>query len=210
MTAKEQLDQGLTALGLDLMPVVRERLLAYAALILKWNKVYNLTAVRDEAGVIALHLLDSLSVLPYLEGRTLADIGSGAGLPGIVLAIARPDLSVTLVESNSKKSSFQQQVRIELKLDNVCCLCQRVEQVRPDRPFDIVISRAFADMADFVHWSGHLLAPGGCLAAMKGVQPTDEIARLPKGYAAMQTIPLRVPGVDAARHLVLVRRDETE
>lgn len=207
MNARTQLDQGLAQLGFDLPPEARERLLTYAQLIQKWNKVYNLTAVRDEAGVIALHLLDSLSVLPYLEGQTLADIGSGAGLPGLVLAIARPDLAVTLIESNSKKSSFQQQVRIELKLNNVQCLCRRVEEVKPEKPFDIVISRAFADMADFVNWSGHLVAPGGCLAAMKGVMPSDEIARLPQGYAAMQTIALNVPGVDAARHLVLVRRD---
>lgn len=207
MNAEQQLDAGLAALGLDLSAEVRQGLLRYAALILKWNRVYNLTAVRDEAGVIALHLLDSLAVLPYLEGQTLADIGSGAGLPGIVLALVRPDLQVTLIESNQKKSSFQQQARIELKLDNVQCLCRRVEDVQPEKPFDIVISRAFADLADFAQWSAHLMAPGGCLAAMKGVYPVDEIARLPQGYAAVQSIPLTVPGVDAARHLILVRRD---
>lgn len=207
MSVAKQLADGLSALRISLAPEVQNRLLAYGALILKWNRVYNLTAVRDEASVVALHLLDSLSVLPYLEGQTLADIGSGAGLPGMVLAIVRPDLQVTLVESNQKKNAFQQQARIELALENVRCLCQRVEAVQPERPFDIVISRAFADLSDFVRLSNHLIGPAGCLAAMKGVYPADEIARLPAGYAAVQTIPLVVPGVDAARHLVLVRRD---
>ena len=202
MTPRNVLEEGLQSMGLEVSAAARDCLLAYAALMLKWNRVYNLTAVRDEISVIRLHLLDSLAVLPFLEGSTLADIGSGGGLPGIPLAIVRPELSVTLVESNQKKSAFQRQAGIELGLTNLVPVCARVEQ--HEGAYDIVTSRAFAELVDFVSLSSHLVAPGGVLAAMKGIYPVDEIARLPTGFHVKQSIPLSVPGVEGERHLILI------
>jgi len=208
MTAAEQLARGLAALGLDLSPAAQDRLLAFAALLRKWNKVYNLTALRDEEQVISHHLLDSLAVLPHLgNAKRLADIGSGGGLPGIPLALARPDLKVALVESNQKKSAFQQQARIELDLANVSVHCTRVEDWRPEEKLDAVISRAFSDLAEYISLSGHLLAEGGALLAMKGVYPYEEIAQLPAGWRVAEVTPLQVPGVEGARHLVRVVRE---
>ncbi|MBM3390522.1 MAG: 16S rRNA (guanine(527)-N(7))-methyltransferase RsmG [Betaproteobacteria bacterium] len=208
MSAAEQLMRGLAALGLDLPPTAQDKLLAFAALLGKWNKVYNLTALRDEEQVISHHLLDSLAVLPQLGGaKRLADIGSGGGLPGIPLAIARPDLQVALVETSQKKSAFQQQAKIELGLGNVSVHCARVEAWRPEEKFDAVISRAFSDLAEFVRLSGHLLTEGGALLAMKGVHPYEEIAQLPAGWRVADVTPLQVPGVEGARHLVRVERE---
>ena len=207
MNSTEQLARGLAALGLDLPPPAQEKLLAFAALLGKWNKVYNLTALRDETQVISHHLLDSLAVLPHLRNaKRLADIGSGGGLPGIPLAIARPELQVALVESNQKKSAFQQQAKIELGLANVSVHCERVEAWQPEEKCDVVVSRAFSDLAEFVKLSGHLLAEGGALLAMKGVHPYEEIAQLPAGWRVAEVIPLQVPGVEGARHLVRVER----
>lgn len=208
MSAADQLARGLAALGLDLPPAAQEKLLAFAALLGKWNKVYNLTALRDERQVISHHLLDSLAVLPHLgaAGR-LADIGSGGGLPGIPLAIARPQLKVALVESSQKKSAFQQQAKIELDLANVSVHCVRAEAWQPAEKFDAVIARAFSDLAEFVQLSGHLLAPGGALLAMKGVHPYEEIAQLPTGWHVAEVTALHVPGVEGARHLVRVVRE---
>ncbi len=208
MKSEEQLARGLAALGLDLPPAAQEKLLAYAALLGKWNKVYNLTALRDEEQVVSHHLLDSLAVLPHLGGaKRLADIGSGGGLPGIPLAIARPGLQVALVESNQKKSAFQQQAKIELGLANVSVHCERVEAWQPEEKCDVVISRAFSDLAEFVKLSGHLLAEGGALLAMKGVHPYEEIAQLPAGWRVAEVTLLQVPGVEGARHLVRVERE---
>ena len=207
MNSTGQLSRGLVALGLDLPPSAQEKLLAFAALLGKWNKVYNLTALRDAEQVISHHLLDSLAVLPHLDGaKRLADIGSGGGLPGIPLAIARPDLQVALVESNQKKSAFEQQAKIELGLANVSVHCERVEAWQPEEKCDVVVSRAFSDLAEFVRLSGHLLAEGGVLLAMKGVHPYEEIAQLPAGWRVAEVIPLQVPGVEGARHLVRVER----
>ena len=207
MNSTGQLSRGLVALGLDLPPSAQEKLLAFAALLGKWNKVYNLTALRDAEQVISHHLLDSLAVLPHLDGaKRLADIGSGGGLPGIPLAIARPDLQVALVESNQKKSAFEQQAKIELGLANVSVHCERVEAWQPEEKCDVVVSRAFSDIAEFVKLSGHLLAEGGALLAMKGVHPYEEIAQLPAGWRVAEVIPLQVPGVEGARHLVRVER----
>ncbi len=207
MNSTEQLARGLAALGLELPPPAQEKLLALAALLGKWNKVYNLTALRDEQQVVSHHLLDSLAVLPHLgNAKRLADIGSGGGLPGIPLAIARPELQVALVESNQKKSAFQQQAKIELGLVNVSVHCERVEAWQPEEKCDVVISRAFSDLAEFVKLSGHLLAEGGALLAMKGVHPYEEIAQLPAGWRVAEVIPLQVPGVEGARHLVRVER----
>jgi 16S rRNA (guanine527-N7)-methyltransferase len=207
MTSEEQLARGLAALGLDLPPSAQEKLLAFAALLGKWNRVYNLTALRDAEQVISHHLLDSLAVLPHLgKAKRLADIGSGGGLPGIPLAIARPQLPVALVESNQKKSAFEQQAKIELGLTNVSVHCERAEAWQPEEKCDVVISRAFSDLAEFVKLTGHLLAEGGVLLAMKGVHPYEEIAQLPAGWRVAEVIPLQVPGVEGARHLVRVER----
>ncbi len=210
MTPREQLARGLAALslsGLDLPAIAQEQLLTFAALLGKWNKVYNLTALRDESQVISHHLLDSLAVLPHLgTAHWLADIGSGGGLPGIPLAIARPEMNVALVESNQKKSAFEQQAKIELGLANVSVHCARVEAWQPSEKPDVVISRAFSDLAEFVRLSGPLLAEGGALLAMKGVHPYEEIAQLPAGWRVAEVTPLQVPGVEGARHLVRVER----
>jgi 16S rRNA (guanine527-N7)-methyltransferase len=210
MTEAELLRRGLTALGLDLPPAAQERLLAYAALLRKWNRVYNLTAIRDPEQVVSHHLLDSLAVLPYLaDVRTLADVGSGGGLPGVALAIARPDLAVTSIEAVSKKSSFQQQARIELGLANFLPVCARVESFRPDVAFDGVISRAFSDLAEFARLASHLIAPVGRLYAMKGVYPSGEIEALPTEVALERCVELAVPELGAARHLIVLKRNES-
>jgi 16S rRNA (guanine527-N7)-methyltransferase len=202
------LAEGLVTLGLALPADTQTRLIAFGELLLKWNKVYNLTAIRAPQEVITHHLLDSLAVLPHLDGvRSLADIGSGGGLPGIPLAIVRPDLAVSSVETVNKKASFQQQAKIELALANFEPLNERVENLRPAQPFDAVISRAFSELALFVDLAGHLLAPGGRMLAMKGVYPDDEIARLPAGWHVARSDRLNVPGLGAERHLITVERD---
>jgi 16S rRNA (guanine527-N7)-methyltransferase len=202
------LAEGIAALGLSLPEGAEDRLAAYLALLVKWNKVYNLTAIRDPQEMVTHHLLDSLAVLPVLQksalaGRCvrLADIGSGAGLPGLVLAIARPDWSITSVEAVEKKAAFQRQAKIELGLDNVAIHCGRVEELRDT--FDAAISRAFASLADFVGFAGHI-AP--CLWAMKGVYPADELAALPAGWRLAASEELSVPGLGAQRHLLRLER----
>jgi 16S rRNA (guanine527-N7)-methyltransferase len=196
------LDEGIDALGLELSPETRIRLQAYLTLLQKWNRVYNLTAVRDPDQMVTHHLLDSLAVLPHLAGvRTLADVGSGGGLPGLILAACRPDLQLTSVESNQKKASFQQQAKIELDLANVSIHCGRVESMKGY--FDAVISRAFAELADFVRWAGHL---SGRLLAMKGTYPEAELDRLPTGWRVAETVKLVVPGLDAERHLIVLEK----
>lgn len=206
-----QLADGIAALGLVLPQETVDRLLAFGELLLKWNKVYNLTAIRDPREVITHHLLDSLVVLPHLTRvERLADIGSGGGLPGIPLAIVRSGLIVNSIETVNKKASFQQQARIELQLGNFSVINERVEKVTPDRlpggAADGVISRAFSSLADFVNLSGHLLGEGGALYAMKGVHPADEVEALPAGWAVTAVHALSVPGLDAERHLLVIER----
>ena len=206
-----QLADGTAALGLALPQETVDRLLAFGELLLKWNKVYNLTAIRNPQELITHHLLDSLAVLPQLAAvNRLADIGSGGGLPGVVLAIVRPGLVVTSIETVGKKASFQQQAKIELGLGNFSVVNKRVEQVQaealPGGAPEGVISRAFSSLADFVALSGHLAAEGGALYAMKGVHPRDEIAALPAGWAVTETHGLTVPGLGAERHLLVIRR----
>jgi 16S rRNA (guanine527-N7)-methyltransferase len=199
-----QLSEGLTALDLTLVPAQREKLLAYLALLAKWNAVHNLTAVREEAKMVSHHVLDSLAVLPYLAEGNLLDVGSGGGLPGIPLAIARPGMPVTLLDSNQKKTAFLQQAAIELHLSNVTVVNQRVEDYTPPALFATVISRAFADLDEFVSAAKHLLANGGVFAAMKGLHPHEEIAQLSSGFQVKNTHRLAVPGVGAERHLLLI------
>jgi 16S rRNA (guanine527-N7)-methyltransferase len=184
-----------------------EILLRYLTLLSKWNHTYNLTAIRDEREMLSHHLLDSLAVLPHLGGlETLADIGSGAGLPGIVLAIARPDIQVTSVESSQKKAAFQQQVKIDLELPNVSIYCGRVEQFGRQNWFDGVISRAFSSLAEFIRLAGGLVKEGGTLLAMKGRFPSEEVAKIPTDWMVADTIRLDVPGLFAERHLIVMKR----
>lgn len=197
--------EGVAAMGIELPAEAIARLAAHLELVEKWNRVHNLTAIRETEQMISLHALDSLSILPQVEGaKTLLDVGSGAGLPGIPLAIARPQMHVTLLDVSHKKCAFLQQGKTELALANVDVVCERVETWKPPAKFDVVVSRAFADLADFVEQAKHLVAPGGRLLAMKGLYPFDEIARVPATHRVAQVIELRVPRLDASRHLVLV------
>jgi len=198
------LGQGVEKLGLRLPAGVEARLLEYLGLLEKWNRVYNLTAIREKSKLVSHHLLDSLAVLPHLAGGRVLDVGSGPGLPGIPIALARPDWGVTLLDSNHKKTAFLTQAVGDLNIANAEVRRERVEQWRPATAFDVVISRAFSELADFVRLAGHLVAPGGRLAAMKGLYPYEEIAQLPEGYRVERVVPLVVPGVEGERHLVLI------
>lgn len=196
------LADGIAELGLTLPTGAEARLQAFMALLAKWNKSYNLTAIRDPDQMVTHHLLDSLAVLPHLGlVKTLADVGSGAGLPGLTLAIGRPELRVTSVEASQKKVAFQQQAKIELKLTNASIHCGRVERLKG--VFDVVISRAFSDLAEFVGLAGHLT---NRLLAMKGAYPGAEIERLPAGWQLVDAVKLNVPGLAAERHLLILER----
>jgi 16S rRNA (guanine527-N7)-methyltransferase len=199
------LERGLAELGESLPGDAAARLLAYLALLAKWNRTFNLTAIRDPRQMISLHVLDSLAVRPHLPAGPLADIGSGAGLPGIPLAIAEPDRHVTLNDANQKKSSFLRQAVIELGLRNAEVHHGRVESWQPASPFSCVIARGYAELARLVADTRHLLRPGGVIAAMKGALPRQELARLPKGIDCSDVRRLVVPQLDAERHLVLCR-----
>jgi 16S rRNA (guanine527-N7)-methyltransferase len=208
MTARaalhRQLEQGVAALGLTLPADALERLLDYQALLERWNAAYNLTAVRDPAEMVTRHLLDSLAILPFVEGETLADLGTGPGLPGIPLAIAAPGRQVLLVDSNGKKVRFLREAIRALKLDGVRAVQSRVEQV--EGRFDCITARAFASLADMLGWGGHLLAPRGTWLAMKGKAPDDELPGVPPGFAVRGVHALAVPGLDAGRSLVVLGR----
>ena len=194
------LSSGLAEMGLVLPESAQQQLLAFSDLLLKWNKTYNLTALRDPAQVVSHHLLDSLVVLPYVTEAALLDVGSGGGLPGIPLAIARPALSVRMVDTVQKKTTFLQQAAIQLGLKNVAVDHARVENLQGQ--YAQISSRAFAELKLFVDLTRHLLAPGGRWLAMKGVRPDDEIAALPTDIIVEQIIPLHVPGLAAERHLI--------
>ena len=199
--------QGLEALKIKLSADQQQRLLQYVVLLNKWNKVYNLTAVREPERMIGLHILDSLAVLPHLGNpHRVLDVGTGAGLPGVALAIARPDIQITMLDSLQKKTTFVRQAIGELSLANADVVCERVEQFRPVEKFDIVISRAFAELADFVNGAVHLVAEEGRMFAMKGQHPVDEIARLPAGFEIEKTIELVVPQIEGQRHLLVIKK----
>jgi 16S rRNA (guanine527-N7)-methyltransferase len=199
------LRRGLDDLALAVPEGAQEKLLAYLELLAKWNKTYNLTAIRDPDKMISHHLLDSLAVLPHLPAGTLADVGSGGGLPGIPLAIAEPERRVTLNDANHKKAAFLQQAVIELQLNNADVHAGRVQAWCPAQRFACVITRGFAELTDFISTCRHLLAPGGVLAAMKGVFPQAELERVPAGADCRDVRRLQVPLLDAERHLVLCR-----
>lgn len=205
MSLAEKLSEGLIELGLSLSESQQQALLDYIALLQKWNKVYNLTAVREPENMLYQHLLDSLAVLPYLGAGRLLDVGTGGGLPGIVLAIARPELEITLLDSNQKKTTFLRQACIQLGLKNVKVECLRVDNYQPTPLFDMVISRAFSDLTEFVRLSARLCRDGGVLLAMKGVYPHDELAQLPHEFDQYEIIALNVPGLEAQRNLVILR-----
>jgi 16S rRNA (guanine527-N7)-methyltransferase len=182
--------------------------MAYLALLTKWNTVYNLTAVRDPNQMVTQHLLDSLAAAPAFNGaENVLDVGAGGGLPGVVLAIVRPDMCVSMIDTVHKKTAFLTQVKAELRLSNVTVHTGRVEQLEVSPPYDVITSRAFAELSDFVTWSGHLLKQGGRFIAMKGITPSEEISRLPAGWKVVDVRPLIIPGMDAERHLVFIEAE---
>jgi 16S rRNA (guanine527-N7)-methyltransferase len=207
----DALRKGVAGLPLALGDAQFERLLDYLALLAKWNAVYNLTAVRDPSQMVVQHLLDSLAAVPaFASARRVLDVGSGGGLPGMVLAIwaqeAQPDMRIAMIDTVHKKTAFLTQVKAELGLANVTVHTGRVEALQVAEPFDVITSRAFADLSDFVAWSGHLLADGGRFVAMKGVAGSEETDRLPSEWHVVEKTPLTVPGLDAERHLVIIAR----
>jgi len=201
---RRRLVAGLSALSLALDDAAIERLLDYVALLERWNAAYNLTAVRDPAEMVTRHLLDSLAIAPHVTGATLADLGSGAGLPGIPLAIAAPERDVLLVDSNGKKARFLREAVRKLALAKTRVAESRVENV--EGTFDCITARAFASLGDMLAWGGHLLAPNGRWLALKGRFPDDELAGIPEAFDVEKTIELNVPGLDAERHLVILKR----
>lgn len=205
MSLAGELAAGIAALGLDVAPQAQQRMLDYLALVEKWNKAYNLTAVREPAKMLTHHLLDSLSVLPHLRGDHLLDVGSGAGLPGIPLALARPEWQFTLLDSNHKKTTFLRQAVIELGLNNVDVVCDRVETWSSPRSFDTVVSRAFSDLPEFLALAGKLCAKTGVVVAMKGVYPHEELAQVPKDFQLRNVVSLNVPGLGAERHAAVLQ-----
>ena len=206
MSDKDKLIKGLEQLGLTLADAAQQQLLDYLALLQKWNKVHNLISRKESDNLVVRHLLDSLVALPYINGSRVVDVGSGAGLPGIPLAIACPQSHFTLLDCNSKKAGFRNQAVIELGLKNVAVVDARAEEFRPEQGFDSVISRAFATIADMLTVAGHLAVPGGKFLALKGVYPEQELAELPDGYQLEVVHPLDVPFLGAERHLAVVTR----
>lgn len=191
--------------GITLSENQQQQLVAYVALLHKWNKAYNLTSVRDPQEMLVRHILDSIVVEPYLEGHRFIDVGTGPGLPGIPLAIVRPDAHFTLLDSLGKRIRFLHQVKHELKLDNVTPVQSRVEEFPSEPPFDGVISRAFASLTDMVNWCQHLPSESGRFYALKGIRPDDEIAALPKQFAVEDIIKLSVKNLEGERHLVRIK-----
>jgi len=203
-----ELVRGAQALGVELSEGQQQQLLAYLALLIKWNKAYNLTAVRDPDEMVSRHLLDSLSVVSFVaeSGQTWLDVGSGGGMPGVPLAIMFPDRSFRLLDSNGKKTRFLTQVKLELKLANLEVVHSRVEQFQPAEAFDGITSRAFSSLEDFASWTRHLGNPQTRWLAMKGVQPDDELQRLPADFRLDACHVLKVPGCQGQRHLLILRR----
>jgi len=201
------LNDGIKELGLALTPEQVEKLLDYLALLAKWNSVYNLTSVRDPMQMLTLHVLDSLAAVPaFADAKHVLDVGAGGGLPGMVLAITRPDVKVSMIDTVHKKTAFLTQVKAELGLANVTVYTKRVEQLEVKQKFDVITSRAFADLSDFVNWSGHVLEEGGQFIALKGVAPPDERERLPAEWKVTELRQITVPGLNAERHLVFIAR----
>lgn len=201
---KKTLITGLESLDLPLDEDKIEQLMCFIKLLEKWNKAYNLTSIRNTEDMVRLHLLDSLAIIPFIEGKNVIDIGTGAGLPGIPLAIYLPSISFTLLDSNAKKTRFVQQVILELKLKNVSVCHNRVERYLPEVSFNTVITRAFASLSDIVKLTGHLLSKNGIILAMKGQPPDEQYIN----FAKTTLIPINVPGIPAKRCLVKMQLTE--
>ncbi len=199
---QDEIERGCIALGLELDPSVLENLAGFVRLLEKWNRVYNLTSVRRPADMVPRHILDSLAVLPFLHPGRLLDVGAGAGRPGLPLAIARPELQMTLLDSNAKKLRFVRQAVAELGLDNVDVVQARMQEYQPGHAFDMVISRAVSSLDELYRQAQHLLAPGGRMLFMKGAVPEAEMAAFAPGHETLHIERLRIPGLDAQRHLI--------
>jgi 16S rRNA (guanine527-N7)-methyltransferase len=204
----DELEAGLIAL--DLPSTLAPRLLDYLALLDRWNRTYNLTAIRDPREMLSKHLLDSLAMHPFVRGASLADLGTGPGLPGIPLAIAKPELQVSLVESNGKKARFLREAVRVLGLGNARVLESRAEAVAEPSAYQVITARALDRLAGIIAVGGHLLVPGGRLLAMKGLRPDAELAELPPGWTLAAVHVLHVPGLDAERHLIEITRSAAE
>ena len=204
---KEILSNGLRQLNLaqPLDEKQRSNLIKYVELLAKWNKTYNLTAVRKPEQMVTRHLLDSLSICPYLRGKSVLDVGTGAGLPGIPLAIVFPDRHFTLLDSNNKKTRFVVQAVSELELSNVDVVQSRVEEYKPDTSFDTITTRAYSAIGGMVKQASHLMANDGVFLAMKGANPVAEIDELPSNYVVNQSIEIKVPGLEEERHLLEIK-----
>ncbi|WP_455376221.1 16S rRNA (guanine(527)-N(7))-methyltransferase RsmG [Kaarinaea lacus] len=207
---RHRLHDGLQALGVSLTEQQQSTLINFIALLIKWNKVYNLTAVRDPLKILDRHIIDSLSVLPYLQGTRLIDIGAGAGIPGIPLAVAQSEKQFVLLDSNRKKTRFMQQAKTELSLANVDVVHSRVENYQPDQLFDTVISRAFASLKKMAQWSSHLVNESGVLFAMKGSYPEQEISELANSFEIKAVHKIEYPGLDADRYLVEIMLSKSQ
>jgi 16S rRNA (guanine527-N7)-methyltransferase len=205
MSLAADLAAGIAALDIRVPADAHQRLMDYLALIGKWNKAYNLTAVREPEKMLTHHLLDSLAVLPHVCGPRVLDVGTGAGLPGIPLALARPDWQFTLLDANQKKTTFLRQAVIELNLSNVEVACARVEDWSAPQPFNTVVSRAFSEISEFLALAGKHCARDGVMIAMKGIYPRDELAHLPGGFNLRGVVSLHVPGLGAERHAALLQ-----
>jgi 16S rRNA (guanine527-N7)-methyltransferase len=206
------LAEGIRDMGLDVNTAQQDRLMDYLALMFKWNSVYNLTSLRDPVQMVTHHLLDSLAAVPaFKDAVNVLDVGSGGGLPGIVLAIVHPDMNVSMIDTVHKKTAFLNQVKAELDLANVSVYTMQVQQLQASDKtggkFDVITSRAFADLSDFVNWSSHLLAEQGRYIALKGTAPKDEQERVPQEWKVTKVEPLQVPRLGAERHLVFVERN---
>ncbi len=206
VASRARLASGAAELGVELDEAAQQVLMSYLALLKRWNKVYNLTAIKGDDNMLIRHLLDSLSVVSALQGGSIIDIGSGAGLPGVPVAIARPDMHVTLLDSNAKRCRFLRQVQAQLKLTNLSIVQKRVEEYQSVEKFDNLLSRAFSSLQVFISSSAHLLAEGGQFIAMKGAWPGDETVQLENAYRINEVVKINVPGLPEQRHLVICQK----
>ena len=207
----QELNLGIKALGLDCSSQQTEQLIAYLEMLQRWNKAYNLTAIREPIQMVRLHLLDSLAIHPYIQGvKNIIDVGTGPGLPGIPLAILNPDINFTLLDSNGKKTRFLFQAINDLSLANVREVNQRVEKYQPETPFDIVLSRAFSSISDMLNQCDHLVSKSGCFLAMKGKKPDSELSQITKDYKVVDLSQVNVPKIDSERHLIkIIKTDDS-